>query len=62
MGQKLKGGVETIIAIVIVVGLVILGIVLAIIPIMNETNDLSDTAQGGISGLGSAMGYDPVRE
>lgn len=58
MKKYLNGGIETIVAIVIVVGLVLLGIIVAVLPILTETENLSDTAQTGISGIGSAMGYD----
>ena len=56
--KKLKGGIETIITIIIVVGLVLLAIILAVLPLIEETQHFSDTGVKGISSIGSAMGFD----
>ena len=51
MDKKLRGGIDSIVALVILVGLVIVGIVVAVIPIINQGENLSETATGAMSDL-----------
>jgi len=58
MNEKLKGGIETIIAIIIVTALVIVLIISVIVPMATRTNALGSQGVSDISALGSMMGYD----
>ena len=51
MKRQLRGGIETIVGVVILVGLVIVGIVTAVIPIIDNGEDLSTTATGAMGKL-----------
>ncbi len=51
--QKLKGGIESIIGLIILVGLLIALIVVAIIPMMNKTTEVG---QGGINRMDGLAG------
>lgn len=51
MKKQLKGGIDSIIGLVILVGLVITGIVVAVIPIINQGEALGETATGAMSKL-----------
>ena len=55
MKKKLKGGIETIIAIVILVGLVIALICAAVIPTMEAGEDLAGTAVNKLNTLGTTI-------
>lgn len=55
MKEKLKGGIDSIVGLVILVGLVIAGIIVAIVPLIDQGEDLASTATSGMSGLQSII-------
>ena len=55
MKEKLKGGIDSIVGLVILVGLVIAGIIVAIVPLIDQGEDLASTATGGMGGLQSII-------
>ncbi len=56
MKNKLKGGIESIIALVIIVGIVIALIIATVIPIAREGKDVGDKSQNRLSTLGDKIG------
>ena len=57
MKKKLNGGVETIIALIIIVGLVLALIISVVVPMAGETKNLGDEGTSGLKQLQSNMGY-----
>lgn len=55
MKRKLKGGIETIIATIILAGLVIALIIAVILPMARETNSMGQTGKGLIVDLKNSM-------
>ena len=50
-----KGGIESIIAIVIIVAIVMMLIYVSVIPIANESEKLTDTGVEALTGLGTII-------
>ncbi|MBP3284813.1 MAG: hypothetical protein J6M02_04880 [Clostridia bacterium] len=57
MKKKLKGGIETIIALIIIVGLVLALIISVVVPMAGSTKDLGDEGTAGLKQLQQSMGY-----
>ena len=55
MKKKLKGGIETIIATIILAGIVIALILVAVLPMTNEIEGTAETGRTAISSLKSAI-------
>lgn len=56
MNKKLKGGIEGIVALIIIVGIVIALIIATILPATREAKALGDQGTTKISNLGDAIG------
>lgn len=56
MKKKMKGGVEGIIAVIIMAGLVIALIIAVILPMTKETKEIGDAGTGRLSSLESTLG------
>ena len=56
MNKKVKGGVEGIVATIIMAGLVIALIIAVILPMTRETKDVGDAGTNRMSELGSRLG------
>lgn len=55
MGEKLKGGIESIIAVVILVGLVIALIIATVLPIAQEGKTIGEKGTDRLSELGDKL-------
>lgn len=55
MKSKLKGGIESIIATVIIAGIVVALICVTVIPIANQGEELTGTATEALVGLGNTI-------
>ena len=58
MMNKLKGGIETIVATVIIVAIVVGLIVVTVIPLANQSEDLTGEATGTLSALQETISPD----
>jgi len=58
MNEKLRGGVETIIAVIIITALVVVLIISTVIPVARETNEMGQNARSDLQTLQGQMGYD----
>lgn len=56
MGKNMKGGIEGVIATIIMVGLVLALIIATIIPMTRETRDIGVSGTTKMSELGSRLG------
>lgn len=57
MNEKLKGGIETIIAIIVITALVIVLIISVVVPIATGVNQIGQDGVSDIGTLSSMMGY-----
>lgn len=55
MKNTQKGGIETVIAVIILVGIVVALIISAVLPTVNEADKLSGTSVSKLSDLGETM-------
>ena len=53
--RKIKGGIESIVALIILVGLLIALIIAVVIPMMNETTNIGQAGMNRMGGLENAM-------